>query len=336
MAAIEQIAELNNWATICIETNRMGEALGSLQSALQLSKSQLVRFQHQQQEAVKASKNPPMGLSGSSSFATRIKDTSISLPPAGTGTGASTPHPILQPTSAAAAAAASSSSPIRHQHEEATRMALEFEMANTDEMMMDDTEDDDSFPSTDPFKKSFAAQYREPIHIDSDSLPASLDCATHSGLTSIIVFNLALLYDLAASETDQGSPPRFQAIKQRKAKTLYEQVVQLYVLSCMNEEGSNGCCDTSRIARKRPGMLGAIQDLVAMAAVNNLFHLEQEDEGRKEVYIQMLVEIAKLVGRADYGDTGELRRLVNWQGGIFLSNAFFLKTLLTGHGAAAA
>jgi hypothetical protein len=358
MEAIEQIAELNNWATVCIDTNRMGEALNSLQSALQLSKSHLNRCRLQQHQ---------FATTTTSSYPSRRKD--HALPPV--VVVVASPQHQQQSTS-------SSSSPIcrQHQHEEATMMDVEAATTtttNNNNNEMIDIGDSSASPSaiTDPFTKSFEVQYREPIQIYPESFPSGvLDLAAHSMLTAIIVFNLALVYDLAASESSRhsSSSPKAQARMENKAKFLYEQVLQLYVVSCMEEDGSRqdhhhpphepsvgspqedtftgrpntqhptaSSLGTSRKTRKRPGMMGAMQDLVAMAAVNNLFHSEQEDESRKDMYVQMLLEIAKIVDKADYGDTGgELRRLVNWQGGIFLLNAFFLKALLSPLAAAAA
>lgn len=229
-----------------------------------------------------------------------------------------------------------------------------------DIMMMDIGDEDDK--SDRPFNTSAAIQYHEPIEIDPDSFyagGADDDWATHNGLTSILMFNLALVYDLAAKEAPHS--PREQAALENKAKSLYEKVLQLHVLASIKVEeqdrrqqeehhyggsssrSSSSITSNTTTARRRtttttqrPGMLGAIQDIIAMAAVNNLIHLERDDETKQDLYVQMLMEIAKAVDRADYGDGGELKRLVDWQTGIFLLNAFFLKRPWSIPGAAAA
>ncbi len=281
---MQGIAELNNFAVECITAKNLKEAASSLRTALQLAKS-YVCAPNQLMETIPS---PPISCNHASCVLrtprseTQSPRLSVSLLPS---TDQST-------------------------------------ICTSDSILLADNTSLESFARR-PFKNSSAIQFHQPILIHPEScccvtsrystITTSMMVARHSGLSAIVIFNLALCHDVTASSSSSlGSSS--QANMKAKAILLYEKVVELYVQSNTDRDQNNLLWDE----RPTGTVHDAVQDIVVMAAINNMVHL-QDDEAQKDRYSRLLLHLTQQINGVTYGSE-ELWRQVEWQARIFLSN----------------
>lgn len=210
------------------------------------------------------------------------------------------------------------------------------------------------YPSITPascFQPSSELQYCQPVPTTADEFCSSLQTDSRfevreqvlrqSAFSAVIIFNMAVTYDLSAS---RASTLHQIHLVQGKAKALYEKVVELYVLSVHdpNMRRSQHQQDPRPTPRRSllSGATRAKLDIIVMAACNNLVYLHQDDEAKRGTYLQALLDLSKTLEeeKEDYDGNHELRQLVEMQAGSFLINSFLFGSPnnVFNHGAAAA
>jgi hypothetical protein len=175
------------------------------------------------------------------------------------------------------------------------------------------------------FKYSSARKYHHPFcifqrEIDLSSHSESRATATIQ-LSAIVIFNCALCHDLLAQSTI--SPATRRDVLRAKAIALYEKVVELYFESgnpCMTrQEDYMTNALGSSIAPRLAGAADAQQDVIVMAAANNLVQLHHESSEERKSYSRLMMAMFHEIQRTDYGND-EIQRHVDSQARVFVSN----------------
>jgi hypothetical protein len=172
-----------------------------------------------------------------------------------------------------------------------------------------------------PFNCSSSRKYEQPFLV----LQQEMDCRTTSSwstttfLSMIVIFNCALCHDSLASSSTTVSTTRRQVLRY-KAISLYEKVVNLYI------ELSNDSFKEQEDSTGFHGTLGAQQDMIVMAAVNNLVQLHHESSAIRNHYVQLMMALFQQVQTTDYG-CDQIRSQVNSQGRVFVSNTLLCRAM---------
>ena len=271
---MEKIIELNNLAVACINANKIKEAVNRLGCALQLTKTQFYMM----------------------------------LPPPSS-------HQSCHETSMHHhETAANQETLCSNQHDDVLMTQIMAANSNRDQHRMIDRQP--------LFKYSSEIKYQNPIPMFPGSFswpitPLSIvesETTRVIGMSMIIVFNLALCFDLLAS-TSLSTTTKQQAFI-AKAISLYEKVVDLHLQSVIEDSNMNATtvdesCDSQMVLR-------AQQDMVVMAAVNNLIQLHP-DSLEKERYSSLIMVLFQGTQWTNYGSE-EIQTLVDSQARVFVSN----------------
>lgn len=294
---MHKIIELNNMAVACICANKFKEAVHSLGWVLQLTKNLLYTM----------------------------------IPPP-----SSHHKPCLEESSNHDEKPQNPETPNSHHHNHGTIFTTS----------MGTNDDDNRIIDQQPlFKYSSAIKYQHPFRMLPDmdhNIPAAAAYSrstttplsmseSHTtqaiGLSAIIIFNLALCFDLLASISPNTAKQKMYIAK---AISLYEQVVELYLQSTIESNVNEGIMTTTMeqggesFSCCSPMVFRAQQDMVIMAAINNLVQLYPEC-AQKEEYFNMMMVLFQEIQRTDY-QREEIQRLVNSQARVFVSNTVVLSS----------
>lgn len=155
------------------------------------------------------------------------------------------------------------------------------------------------------------------IHLTSNSESHTISIIQ---LSAIVIFNCALCHDRLA-QSAMSSTTR-QGLRD-KAIALYEKVVDLYIESrahCMiGVDTMNNPLVSRDNCLRRAEIVGAQQDMIAMAAVNNLVQLHHESSQERYNYCQLMMALFQEIQRTDYGSQ-EIQSRVDTQARVFVSN----------------
>lgn len=289
---MEKYIELNNLAVTCINEDKFKEAVHLLGSALHITKNQL-----------SAPSSTP-----------------------------SSDQPCGEPSIPHNEAPQSQEIPCSH-HQGVTIMTTSL-------VEKDDDERDPAIMDRQPiFTCSSEVKYQHPFtmfpemnhSIQSLSGYSSPTTNRAIGISMVLIFNLALCFDLLASSSSSNMTRQKTFLA--KASSLYEKVVELYlqcIFESIDDEITSTQVEDSEGGRFGSMILRAQQDVVVMAAINNLIQLNPESSSsssssQKEKYIHLIMALLQEIQRTDYG-SDEIQSLATAQARVFVSNAVIVSS----------
>lgn len=312
---METIADLNNLAVTCMNDNKLKDAITILVQALELTRNQFCHDDAGSPSLVDGTTVLyPQSLTGSTTSHEEAPQGQMALLPS-----MQSPHGVLGSVNML-------HGNIRHGNHGRQQ----------------------------PFQNSSATKYQKPFRIFQEmdgcttlsilTTAATLMSNSESRTTfviqcsAIVIFNCALCHD-RLSQSPTLSTPRKQALRD-KAMVLYEKVIDLYF-----ETSSHGRLEEVNVIHsfmvsngpsQLPGKIkSAQQDIMVMAAINNLVQFHHESSQESNYYSQLMMVLFQQIQCTDYGST-EIQRQVDSQARVFVSNTLLQSWTMTLARAAAA